>query len=415
MKSSMKSSIKKLKDCRVRLTVEVEPTLVESRFQEVFRDIQKVARIPGFREGKAPQDLIEKKYSKEAHEEVLKSLIPEAYHRSVAEQKLSPVTLPSIQDVQMERGKPLKFAAEFDQEPDFNLKNYKNLKIKKALLDVTAEEIEKGLKSLIDSRAEMMPVEARPVQSGDFIVADVEMWQDEKYIPSRKNILLSVQPSEGDDFYQKILGASPEESREVTVQGKPMYKVWIRGIKEKKLPEVNDDFTKTFGKETVSDLKEAISKDLARQKQSESYNAMKAQAFNQLLNLVSFSLPDDLVLRQKERLIEQAKRQYIQMGMPQSKLEESLDKIRAEAENKAKEQVKLYFILRRIAEEEKIEVDEIELEQKLTAIVQESGRPIEEVRRVFEEDVRESMMEAKTVEFILANAKLEDVKEEVKK
>ena len=142
---------------------------------------------------------------------------------------------------------------------------------------------------------------------------------------------------------------------------------------------------------------------------------MKTQAFNLLLSMVSFSLPEDIVARQKERLVDQAKLQYMQMGMPQKKQNESLEKIQAEAENKAKEQVKLYFILRRIADEEKIEVDDAEIEQKLVAIVQESGRPMEEVKRVFEEDVRESMLEAKTVEFILANAKLEDVKEEVKK
>src|SRR3989338_5999056 len=108
----MKAVVKKLKDCKVKLLVEVEPELVENRFQDVLKDFQKAASLPGFRAGKAPVDLIEKKFSNEAREEVLKSLIPEVYHRSVITQKLSPVSLPSISDIQMERGKNLAFSAE---------------------------------------------------------------------------------------------------------------------------------------------------------------------------------------------------------------------------------------------------------------------------------------------------------------
>src|ERR1700690_3558367 len=107
--SNMKVSVKKIKDCRVKMTVEVEPELVEDRFQAVLKDFQKAARLPGFREGKAPFEMIEKKFSKEAEEETLKNLIPEIYHRSVQEEKVSPVSLPAISDVQYTRGKKLTF------------------------------------------------------------------------------------------------------------------------------------------------------------------------------------------------------------------------------------------------------------------------------------------------------------------
>ncbi len=421
----MKSSLKKVKDCRVKLTVEVEASLVETRYQEVLKDFQKAAQMPGFREGKAPMDLVEKKFSKEAEEEVLKSLIPEAYHRSLATHKVSAVSLPSISDIKLQRGKNLTFAAEFDQSPEFSLKNYKGVKIKKVPVDVPHEEVEKGLSSLLDSRAELIPlVESRAIQRGDFIVSDIEIWKEGKYTPSKKGALLFAEPNADDDFYEKVVGANLEEVREISVdpteeekkQGivgrKPLYKVWIRGIKEKKVPALDDTFAQNFGKQTVNELREAVRKDIAGYKHSESYEKMKGELFEKLLALASFTIPEALVQKQKERLMEQTQKQYQRMGMPPGQFEEFRLKAEADAEPKARDQVKLYFILQKIADQEKIEADEAAVERKMQSLAEESKRPLEEVRRVFEDDARESMRETKTIDFLLANAKLEDQKTE---
>lgn len=270
----------------MKLLIEVEAKRVEDRFQEILKDFQRGVTLPGFREGKAPFDLIEKKFTKEAEEEVLKSLIPEAYHQSVVTHKLSPVTLPSIADIKLERRKSLTFSAEFERTPEFSLKNYKGIKIQK--------------------------------------------------IPSE------------------------------------------------------------------------VSRELAAHQRTESYEKMRENLFMKLLSLASFSIPDGLVEKQKERLIEQARRQYEKSGLSSEQFEQQKDNREREVAEKARNQVKLYFILQRIADQEDVEIDEIELEQKLTALSVQSKQSIEEVRRVFEEDLRESMREAKTVEFLLANAKLEE-------
>ncbi len=416
----MKSSLKKVKDCKMKLLVEVESSLVESRYQEVLRDFQKAAHIPGFREGKAPLDMVEKKYSKEAEEEVLKALIPEAYHQAVATHKVSPVSLPSISDIKLERKKNLTFNAEFEQQPDFSLKNYKGVKIKKVSSEVGADDVEKGISSLLDSKAELIPImETRAVQKGDFVVTDIDVWHEDQYTPGRKGVLLFVEPNEHDDFYDKILGTQMDEVREISAgpteedkkQGlvgrKPLYKIWVRGIKEKKMPPLDDEFAKKFGKETLDELREAIQKDIAGHKHSESHEKMKQELFTKLLSSVSFPIPDSLVEKQKERLVEQTRKQLQRMGLPPNQFEEYQQKAEADAAPRAAEQVKLYFILQKVADLEHIEADEIELEKKLQAMVEESKRPLEEVRRVFEDDVRESMREAKTIEFLLANAKFE--------
>ncbi len=405
----MKSSLKKIDDCKIKMTVEVEAAWVETRFQEVLRDFQKNARLSGFREGRAPFELIEKKFVKEAHEEVLKTLIPEAYHQSVMTHKLSPVSLPSISDIKMERGQVLVFTAEFEKNPEFSLRNYRGLKIRKWPIDVTPEDVEKGLASLADSKAELVPVlPPRAVERSDFLVADVEIWQAGSYRPGKKGVLLYVEPNETDDFYDKVVGAWVDEVREISAGLKPSYKVWIRAIRGKKVPPIDDDFAKSFGKDTVGELKEAVRKDIAAYKNRSSQNQMKEELYEKLLALVSFPVPEGLVLKQKNRLLEDARRHSVQQGIPAELLDTEETRLSEEAKKRAEEQVKLYFILQRVARLEAIDWDEAELERRLMGLAEESKRPMEEVRRMFEEDLRESLREAKTIDFLLANAKLEE-------
>ena len=240
----MKSSLKKNGDCKMRLTVEVEAERVEARYLEVLKDFRKNAQLPGFRQGRVPADLIEKKYSKEAQEETLKSLIPEAYHQSLTSHRAFPVSLPAISDIKFQRGKSLQFAAEFENVPEFSLKNYKGIRLKKVSSEVFPEEVEKGIASLLESRAELSPpLEPRAVRPGDFLLTDIEIRQEERYIPARKGALLYVEPHLEDDFCEKVTGALVDEVREISVDPsekekergvtarKPLYKVCIRGIR----------------------------------------------------------------------------------------------------------------------------------------------------------------------------------------
>jgi len=405
----------------MRLTVEIDAAVVETRYREVLDAFRRDARLPGFREGKAPQDLVEKKYSKEAEEETLKSLVPEVYHQAVASEELTPISLPSVTDIRFARGQKLSFTAEFESAPEFSLKNYKGLRLKKVPVDVTPEDVDKGIESLRQSRAELVPVlEPRGVRQGDFLVSDIEIWQEGAYVPGKKGALLYAEPGGPDDFYEQVLGAqandvkeitaepSPEERASGLVGRKPAYRILIRAIQEKRLPALDDELAKAFGQENVEALREAIRKDLARHKTGESQNRMKNELFEKLLGLVSFPLPESLVEKQKERLIQQAAEQARRMGVPPDRLEAQLAAVRQDAAAKAAEQVKLYFLLQKVAELEKIDVDETELEGRLRALAEESKRPVDEVRRVFEEDLRESLLERRTIEFLLANAKFDE-------
>lgn len=413
----MKVSLKKVKDCKIQMSVEVEADTVETRFQEVLRTFQRQARLPGFREGKAPADLIEKRFAEEAREEMLKSLIPEVYHQTLHAQKVSAVSLPKISGVQYVRGKKLSFSAEFEEAPSVSIKNFKGIKLKRESAEVTADDLEKGLESLLDSKAELVSVtEVRPVQAGDVVSVDIELWLevDAKYIAGQNDALLSVEKGGDDDFFEKIVGATVGGSHEITRAGKPFTRLHLKEIRQKLRPELNEEFAKLFGRDTVEDLREALRKDIAAYKHSQSLEKMKSELFGKLLGMASFPSPESLVEKQKERLISDARQRYQQMGAGPADLEKETARIEAEAETRAKEQIRLYFILQKIAELEKIDTDELELTQKLQAMAVQSKRPIEEVRRVFEDDLRESMREKKTVDFLIANAKFEEDKATLK-
>ena len=393
------------------MKVEVEARDVESRFQEVLRDFQKQARLPGFREGKAPIDMVEKRYNAEAREELLKAYIPEVYYKSVQTQKVEPVSLPKISDIQYERGKNLSFSAEFEESPKVSIKNYKGIKLKRESADVTDQDMENGMQSLLDQRATFTPItEKRVIADGDFVLVDIELKQGDEYIQGRTGVLLSVKPSDEDDFHAKVVGASLGEIKEISRDGKPFTRVTLREIHERKSPALDIEFAKLYGMESVDDLKAAVRKDIAAQKHSASVEKMKQELFEKLLGMTQFSLPESLVEKQKERLFEQARRRFLQAGYPETEWVSEMKAHDADYDKKAKEQVKLYFILQTIADEEKIELDELALEARLKAIAEQSQRPIDEVRRVFEDDLRESIQEKQTIDFLIANAKFDEEK-----
>jgi trigger factor len=196
---------------------------------------------------------------------------------------------------------------------------------------------------------------------------------------------------------------SAEEKAQGLVGRKPLYKVWVRGLREKKMPELNDAFAKSFQKETVDELKQAVRRDVASYKRSEAHQKMKEEIYDKLIEMHSFLVPEGLLEKQAERLLKQ---------VPDANKSEEMKK---EARAKAERQVRLYFILQKIYEKEDIELDEVAIESRLEQLAEESQRPMDEVRRMFEEDLRESMREEKTMDFLLANAKLEEDKKGDKK
>jgi trigger factor len=411
----VKHQLKKLKDCKRLLSVEVDGRRIEARFGEVLEEFRKRARLKGYREGKAPLDLVETTYREEVNEEVTRTLVSEAYHACLREANLAPVTAPVIRDLKLERGKRLAFSVEFEVRPDFSLRNVRGLKAVRPPRDVSDAEVERTLASLRESRAELVPVSlVRPAMEGDAVRCDIEIYKEGAWAPADRDVVL---PLERDrlqpDFLEQILGAQPDEVREIQqdlspeekAQGlvgrKPYLRVTVKELKAKQLPELDDAFASSFGKENLEALRRDVREELLRIREAQGREAMREQIFAELLRLHDFEPPEGLVGRRVKQILEELGPSTNGAARPERE---------AEARERAKRDIRLYFILERIAEKEKFTADPAVVEERVKRLAAETRHSEDEVREHFGADIAESLRQARTVEFLIENASVTEEK-----
>jgi trigger factor len=407
------------------LDVEVSPQAIARVYDEVLGDIARVANIPGFRVGKAPLDMVRIRYAKDAREEVLKRLIPQAYKRALQEHGVSPVSVPDISEVVFEDDKPLTFKARVDTRPKFKIREYKGIALEKKKVSVTDADIDKTVQNLRELNAKYMAVEGRAVSMGDYVVSDLECFVDGKSIhKKRENLWLAVdKESFLPGLSEKIVGMNKSESRNIeltlpdkypdkAVAGKKaVYTVLVKEIKQRALPELNDDFAKELGKKDMIELR----KEVAREMEEHARVNADVDAENQLLNKLMddnvFKVPSGFVARQLENMVEDAKRRLSEKGFKKEELDKKDDEFKERFRKDAERQVRLLFVLDEIANKEHIVVSEDDLNGAYRAISSRTGKKEEEVRAYYEsqelvDSLSEKIREGKTIRFLMDSAKI---------
>lgn len=352
----MKSNIKKHKNCKRVVEVTLPSERVKDEFDKVYRNIQKSASVPGYRVGKAPRDLLELHYGKAAREEVIRNLIPETYGNILEQHKLDPIGYPDISDVKLDLKDGFYYKASIETRPEFSLKNYKGLKLKKKNIEVKEEDVQKNLESLREMHAQRVP---------------------------------KKESKEGEE-------------------------------KEKVLPELDDEFAKDLGLENLEKLKEAVKDGLKKRMEQESQVDLEMQIINQLVDGSNFEVPESLMNSEKERLVKDANNRiaYMQAIQKQQdpKKEFALNdkdkkELEANAEKQALRQVKAFFILDRIAQSEKIYLKQEELEQRIDQIAKQHKKTKEETKSQLEknrmlDEIAVNTRNAKVMEFLIKEAKV---------
>src|SRR5579872_3793077 len=259
--------------CRRELELEIPAETVQKAVARVAKEFARLARVPGFRPGKAPITLIRRRFADDIKSEVLQSLVPEQIERAVTESKLIPVTQPQVDKVDFTETGPVKFRATFEVLPEFELGQYKDLEVEVEDLKVDDPDVEKAIEELRDRAANFVPVEGRPIADGDY--AQLKL----KGIPAgggevleADSVLCHVGGEETmDAFNTNLRGANagdhkdfdvtyPADYPDAKLQGKTYsYSVEVLGIKEKKRPELNDEFAKDVSEaQTVDELRKKI-------------------------------------------------------------------------------------------------------------------------------------------------------------
>lgn len=424
---TMNVKIKEITGSRKILEIEIPVEKIIERFSEVYDEIQKTAELPGFRIGKAPRYLIETHYKKDASEEVKKRLISNHLIKAVEDTGVQVIGSPFISDVRFDEGLPLTFKAEVNVRPEFKLKTYKGIKVKKEKVEVSTDEVDKVIEELRDRYAQLKDVEGRPAKEGDWCLCDVEISADGK--PGKRNdgVWFPLNPqSTKPEFLSQLTGVLPGETKTVKTvlpanypdkdnAGKEAaFIISVRQVKEKILPVVDDDFAKTAGSfKSVLELRGNIREELTAAKERQARFKMEDEIISYLIKSVSFDAPVFMVDAETERLLQEARLRLEHMGYKKEDIVRQEPAMKQNIKEDAIKKVKGFFMLEKIAELEAIGVTEEDLNKRIELVAARSKRGIEDTKRYLDEkdlmdDVRLDIAQDKALEFLVANAKVSD-------
>jgi trigger factor len=416
------------KDIKREISVEIPAAEVARETELQIQRYQKSARLPGFRAGHVPASIIRQRFGDGLKNDVAEALIPKYFRREAEKQGLIPVSQPRITDLHMHDGEPLRFKASFEVLPEVQVEGYKELRADKPEITITDEEVEQALNNVREQHATYTTVEGRALAEGDFAQASMDgKPKDGKDVEAANanpvhmdDVLIEIGGKNTvPEFSQNLTGASSGEERTFDVSyaedisdkrlaGKTfVYTVKVNGIKQKSLPELNDDFAKELGEfSSLDQVRKQIRENMEAEKRHTTEHAAKDKLVAELVKRNDFEVPESLVDRQIDLRLERGLRALAAQGMKMEDLKKmDLPRLRAGQRDQAIHDVKSSLLLERIADLEKIEVGDEEVNRELEALAKQSKQTSEAVRARLTEDggldrIRMRIRSEKTLDFL---------------
>ena len=416
------------KDIKREISVEIPAAEVARETELQIQRYQKSARLPGFRAGHVPASIIKQRFGEGLKNDVAEALIPKYFRREAEKQGLIPVSQPRVTDLHIHDGEPLTFKASFEVLPEIQVEGYKDLRAGKPKITVTDEDVEQALNSVREQHATYATVEGRNLADGDFAQASMDgKPKDGKDVADAKanpvhmdDVLIEIGGKNTvPEFSQNLTGASageervfdvsyPEDISDKRLAGKTfVYTVKVNGIKQKSLPELNDDFAKELGEFTSLDqVRKQIRENMEAEKRHTAEHEAKDKLVAELVKRNDFEVPESLVDRQIDLRLERGLRALAAQGMKMEDLKKmDLPRLRAGQREQAVHDVKSSLLLERIADLEKIEVDDDEVNREVESLAQQSKQTPETVRARLTQDggldrIRIRIRSEKTLNFL---------------
>lgn len=432
----MNVTVENLAPCKKLVRVEVDAAAVDEVFKSITKDFQKQAALPGFRPGKAPEQLVVKKYESEITDEAKRKLIGDSYRKAIEEQKLDVLGYPDIEEIQFGRGQVLQFAATIETSPEFQLPEYKGIPVKREAKTVTEADVERALNLLREQRVDFATV-TRPAQSGDIAVVNYTGTCDGKPLTEiaptatglthQKAFWVEMKPDSFiPGFADQLAGAQAGDKRTVNVDfpadfvqkelagRKGVYEVEVVEVKEKVLPALDDAFAKTLGAENLEKLQAGVRADLENELKFKLSRDLRGQIVKELMARVNFDLPESAVAQQTKSEVYNLVRANAQRGISRETIEEKKDAIYSFASNSAKERVKFQFLAQKIAEKEDIKVSQEEILRRVQTLAAMDQIPPEKLLKDLQKnngfiEIYDQLAHEKVLEFLETNAQIEEV------
>jgi trigger factor len=427
----MDVKVEQLGPIKKKINVVIPPEKVTKEVDLIYQKLKQTAKIKGFRPGKVPKDILKKYYKEQVEGEVISKLVQASYPEALREVQMIPVSQPVVENGILEEGKEFFYSASFEIKPEIVLREYLNLKAEKEKLVVTQKDVEKRLAMLRESHASLKEVEEeRPIKVGDFTVIDARGSLQGKPFEGGdvKDHLLEVGP---DNYLpglsQKLIGLRKNSSEEVVLTIPEDYsrkdlagsevnlKMEIKGLKEKVLPELDDNFARDLGEyQGLEDLKKKLEESIEKEETQRIEAAVKNKLIGQLIEKNPFEAPSSMVERQIEFMIADTQRVLLSQGSSLEKLGIPADTMKENYRDEAEKQVKCSLLIEVIAEKEDITVGDEEAEEKLKEIARANNQEVEKVRDFYRkqglwEGLKTKLLENKTLDFLLERAKIVEV------
>ena len=425
------------------IQVEIPAADVARETETLIQKYQKLARIPGFRTGHAPASVIKQRFAEGIKSDVVDALVPRYFRREADKLGLTPVSQPRVSDLHVHDGEPLRFKASFEVMPTIRVEDYKELRADKPAISVTDEEVEQSLKSLQEQRATFTAIEGSPLADGDFAQVSLDgkpkdaedasrATPDSTTSGSAKPGPTGSNPVHMDDilveiggkgtmpeFTENLRGASagdertfdvlyPQDFSDQRLSGKTfIYTVKVKAIKQKTLPELSDQFAKELGEfANLEEVRKRIREGIVAEKKHTAEREAKDKLVAELVKRNDFEVPESLVEHQIDIRLDRGLRALAAQGMKTEDMKKmDLNRLRAGQRDQAVQEVKAALLLEKIAEEEKLEVSDAEIDREVEALAEQSKQTPEAIRSRLTRDgaldrIRNRIRSEKTLEFL---------------
>ena len=405
---------------RKEIEIEIPSEEVEKEYAKALDAYAGRVKLPGFRKGHAPRDMVRNLFDHDILHDVYDELIPKVLGEELKGRGLNPVNVPEIHDLHHEHGQPLRCAIAFEVLPDFELPDYRSVQVPQAPLKVEEAEVDQALENIRAKAAEYVPVSGRGVADGDYVVAEIQGRdaRTKRLLPVEKAVVLAGHADNEPALNEVIKGQTPGEERSFQVSypknhankrvaGKDIaYTLKISEIKEKKMPELNDEFAKAAGDySSLADLRDKIRGELQAARERGVRNSTATAVLKEIAKKLALELPVSVVEQEALGILKRMLTAARQTRIPA----DALEGLKAEAHSQAVEHLTNHLILEKIALQEGFEVTEDEIQAEIKSLSQANGVPekylsdmiAKENRR---DELRESLLFRKTVDFLVKNA-----------
>lgn len=417
------SIIETKNDCKREIEVLVPAEEVARKTEAIIQKFQKLARIPGFRKGHVPATVIRQRFSEDIKSEVVEALVPQHFRKETDRQGLYPVSQPQVSDLHIQDGEPLRFKASFEVMPEIPVEGYKELRAEHPEISVTDDEVNHAIQDIREQHATYTPIEGRTLAEGEFAQVSLEgTTKDGDGAPIKMDEILVEIGGKNTlpEFTENLRGASAGDERAFDVKyaddysdqrlaGTTFnYQVKVQALKQKALPELNDEFAKELGNDfqTLDQVKQRIREQMELEKRQTIEREGKEKLMAELVKRNEFRVPDALVERQVDLRLERGLRALAAQGMkPEDMKGMDFGRLRAGQREGAEQEVKSSLLLERIAELEKLEVSDEEMNREIESISKQTKQTEEAVRARLTEDgaldrIRHRIRNEKALEFL---------------